>query len=263
MIEYTENNHLRVFEAFAGYDSQHMALKRLQENYPDFRFEVVGISEIEDSAIKAYHAVHGSLIKNWGDISQISWQQVPDFDLFTYSFPCTDISASGKQAGLAEGSGTRSSLLWECRKAIKAKRPRYLLMENVKALVSAKFLPYLHKWQAWLSSLGYENFTQVLNASQYGVPQNRERVFMVSILCTDVEPLPKYYFPKPMKLEKRIKDVLELDVDESFYLSEKALRTFCLINNEKFTEEEVSSNTPPEIQMDSQGRRTDVEMQGW
>lgn len=227
MIEYTKDRPLRVFESFAGYGSQSMALQRLKDVYPDFSFEVVGFSEIDEYAIKAYHAVHGEHIKNYGDISKISWEEVPDFDLFTASSPCQDISASGKQAGLEEGSGTRSSLLWECKRAIRIKRPRYVFFENVKALTSAKFLPSLHKWQAWLDGQGYEIFTQVLNASDYGVPQNRERVFMISILRTEAEPHPRYYFPKPMKLETRIKDVLELDVDESYYLSERALRSFC------------------------------------
>lgn len=103
-------NKIRVFEAFAGYGSQSMALRRL-----GIDFEVVGISEIDKYAIQAYMAVHGDT-PNYGDISKIDWSSVPDFDFLTYSFPCTDISTAGQQKGLAEGSGTRSSLLWECRK---------------------------------------------------------------------------------------------------------------------------------------------------
>ena len=133
-------NKIRVFEAFAGYGSQSMALHRLGIDY-----EVVGISEIDKYAIQAYMAVHGDT-PNYGDISNIEWESVPDFDLFTYSFPCQDISVVGVQKGLSEGSGTRSSLLWECRKAIESKRPKYLLMENVKALTQNKFRPYLKKW---------------------------------------------------------------------------------------------------------------------
>ena len=232
MIEYTKENPLRVFESFAGYGSQSMALQRLKDNYPNFDFKVVGFSEIDVNAIKAYKAVHGD-IKNYGDISKVNWDEVPDFDLFTASSPCQDISSSGKQAGLEEGSGTRSSLLWECKRAILAKKPRHVFFENVKALVSAKFLPFLRQWQTWLYQHGYENFTQVLNASEYGVPQNRERVFMISILRTDSEPNPSFYFPKKMKLERRIKDILEPNVDESFYLSDKALEYFCRVNNDK------------------------------
>ncbi len=212
---------IRVFEAFAGYGSQSMALKRL-----GIDFEVVGISEIDKYAIQAYMAVHGDT-PNYGDISKIDWSSVPDFDFLTYSFPCTDISNAGKRKGLAEGSGTRSSLIWECRKAIESKRPKYLLMENVKNLVSKKFIPYLKEWLRFLEGQGYSNHTKVLNAKDFGVPQNRERVFMVSILGEA-----SFHFPKPFTLEKRLKDVLEKDVDESFYLSEKIVKTF-LVRNEK------------------------------
>lgn len=212
---------IKVFEAFAGYGSQSMALRRL-----GIDFEVVGISEIDKYAIQAYMAVHGDT-PNYGDISKIDWSSVPDFDFLTYSFPCTDISTAGQQKGLAEGSGTRSSLLWECRKAIEAKRPKYLLMENVKNLVSKKFSPYLKEWLRFLEGQGYSNYTKVLNAKDFGVPQNRERVFMVSILGEA-----SFHFPKPFTLEKRLKDVLEKDVDESFYLSEKIVKTF-LARNEK------------------------------
>lgn len=214
-------NKIRVFEAFAGYGSQSMALRRL-----GIDFEVVGISEIDKYAIQTYMAVHGDT-PNYGDISKIDWSSVPDFDFLTYSFPCTDISTAGQQKGLAEGSGTRSSLLWECRKAIEAKRPKYLLMENVKNLVSKKFTPYLKEWLRFLEGQGYSNYTKVLNAKDFGVPQNRERVFMVSILGEA-----SFHFPKPFTLEKRLKDVLEKDVDESFYLSEKIVKTF-IARNEK------------------------------
>lgn len=206
---------IRVFEAFAGYGSQSMALKRL-----GIDFEVVGISEIDKYAIQAYMAVHGET-HNYGDISKIDWSGVPDFDFLTYSFPCTDISNAGKRKGLAEGSGTRSSLIWECRKAIESKRPKYLLMENVKNLVSKSFIPYLKEWLRFLEGQGYSNYTKVLNAKGFGVPQNRERVFMVSILGDA-----SFHFPKPFTLKKRLKDVLEKDVDESFYLSTRLINTF-------------------------------------
>ncbi len=135
-IEFTEKP-LRVFEAFAGYGSQSMALRNIGVDH-----EVVGISEIDKYAIAAYNATHPET-RNYGDICKIDWRVVPDFDLFTYSFPCTDISNAGAQAGFEEGSGTRSSLLWECKKAIEEKHPKYLLMENVKAITSKKFLPGL------------------------------------------------------------------------------------------------------------------------
>lgn len=210
---------LRVCELFAGYGSQRMALERLKEKYEDFNFEVVAISEIDKYALAAYEAVHGDC-PNYGNICDIDFAKMPDFDLMTYSFPCTDISSAGKQKGLTEGSGTRSSLLWECQRAITAKRPRYLLMENVKALTQKKFMPEFRRWILWLEEQGYNNFWQVLNSKDYGVPQNRERVFMVSIL----DPQADYQFPKPFPLEKRLKDVLEEEVDESYYLKDEQVK---------------------------------------
>lgn len=215
---------LRVFTAFSGYDSQCMALDRLGMDY-----DLVGWSEIDRYAIQAHDAIYPRWSdRNYGDISRIDWDNVPDFDLFTYSFPCTDISSAGQQRGLKEGSGTRSSLLWECKKAIEAKKPKYLLMENVKALTQKKFLPYLLEWERYLGSLGYTNFTRVLNAKDYGVPQNRERVFMVSILGDGW-----YEFPDPFALDKRLKDVLEKDVDESYYLSDLGIKRLAKNNNKE------------------------------
>ena len=141
MIEYNELNPLRCFYAFAGYNSQKMALQRLSDVYPDFHHICVGWSEIDENAIKANNAVFPEdKDKNFGDITKIDWAKVPYFDLLTYSFPCTTISNSGKQEGFEKGSGTASSLLWYVEDAIKYIRPKYLLMENVKALVQSKFI---------------------------------------------------------------------------------------------------------------------------
>lgn len=214
---------IRVFTAFSGYDSQCMALDRLHQHNPDFTYELVGWAEIDKYAIQAHNAVYPQWAeRNYGDISKIDWAQVPDFDLFTYSSPCQDFSQAGKQAGGTEGSGTRSSLLWECRRAILAKRPKYLLMENVAALVSQKFIRLFNAWQLELESYGYRNFAKVLNAKDYGVPQNRERIFMVSVL----DETARYEFPDPMPLTIRLKDVLEKEVEERYYLSQQVIDSF-------------------------------------
>jgi DNA (cytosine-5)-methyltransferase 1 len=210
---------LRVFEAFSGIGAQAMALKRLFANYPNkVEFDYVGTSEIESTAIKAYESVHGA-VPCFGDIRHIDWVAVPDFDIFTMSSPCQDFSVAGRGKGGLEGSNTRSSLLWECRKAILAKRPKYILFENVAAVKNRKHVKIFNKWQHELESYGYTNFCSVLDARDYGVAQHRERLFMVSILdCTY-----QYYFPKPFKLEKRLKDYLEPTVPESYYLTAKQL----------------------------------------
>lgn len=204
---------IKIFEAFAGIGTQRMALKRL-----GLDFEVIAISEIDKFAIKSYKAIHGE-VNNLGDITKINTDKLPDFDLFTYSFPCQDISVAGQQKSLEKGSGTRSSLLWECEKIIKNKRPKYLLMENVKNLVGKRHKNYFLKWLEVLENYGYKNFWQVLNAKDYGIPQNRERVFCVSILDKDA----KYKFPKKNKSAKMLKDILEEEVDEKFYLSQEQI----------------------------------------
>lgn len=226
-FKYTKENPLRVFTAFSGYDSQCMALDRIGIPY-----ELVGWSEIDKYAIQGHNAVYPQYAdRNAGDISKIDWGGQPDFDLFTYSFPCTDISNAGQQKGLEEGSGTRSSLLWECCKAIEAKKPKYLLMENVKALVSQKFLPFYKKWEQYLADMGYDNYGMVMNAKDYGVPQNRERIFLVSILGDH----DGFRFPSPIPLKKRLKDVLESEVDDKYVLSDQAIEGF-LKHNENHEE---------------------------
>ena len=219
---------LRVFEAFSGYGSQSIALRNIGVDY-----EVVAISEIDKYAIKAYEAIHGKA-NNLGDISKIDVKDIPEHDLFTYSFPCQDISIAGRQMSLEEGSGTRSSLLWECKKIIEHCKPKYLLMENVKNIISKKHKPYFDKWLDYLESLGYTNYWKVLNAKDYGVPQNRERVFVVSILG---EHKP-YEFPEGFELTKYTRDILEENVDERYYTS----RPFKLVEGNRIKAEFTKVN---------------------
>lgn len=205
---------LRVFEAFAGVGSQRQALKNLRIPH-----EVVAISEIDKYALQSYTAIHGDTL-NLGDISQIKTEEIPDHDLFTYSFPCQDISVAGKQAGFAMDSGTRSGLLWECQKVISVKRPKYLLLENVKNLVGKRHKATFLLWLEWLVEQGYSNYWQVLNAKDFGIPQNRERVFVVSVLGEHGP----FEFPEKKELQTRLKDLLEDDVDEKFYMDNEKTR---------------------------------------
>lgn len=242
-MEYNKNKPLRVFEVCAGYGSQALALKRLKHFYPDFDFTLVGWCEFDPEsksplekqpAVNAHNALHPeSAGLNWGDLTKMDWTQVPDIDLLTYSTPCQSVSQAGLQHGFAEGSGTRSSIIWNVRDAVKVKRPRFLVLENVKAMVSKKFLPMFNLWQKELENLGYVNFAQVLNSKDYGVPQHRERIFLVSIRVDDPSNPPRYNFPAPFELQIKLKDILEDEVDEKYYLSDKMLEYFQRVDSDK------------------------------
>lgn len=213
---------IRVFEAFSGIGAQRMALYNLGVNH-----EVVAISEIDKFAIKSYEAIWGKT-PNLGDISKLKAEDIPDHDLFTYSFPCTDLSVAGRRKGMEKGSGTASSLLWECERVIHHKKPKYLLLENVKNLAGKKFKPYFNEWLTWLETQGYTNYWQILNAKDYGVPQNRERVFVVSVLGEGIG----YTFPEKVSLQTKLKDVLEKDVEDKYYLSQELQDRF--VENKNF-----------------------------
>lgn len=210
---------MRVLELFSGYGSQALALENLGIEFTS------DISEIDTYAIKAYNQIHGDTY-NWGDITKIDETKLPYYDLITYSSPCQDFSVAGLGKGGDAGSGTRSSLLWECERIIRAVKPKYLLMENVKNLVGKAHVHNFNRWLRTLEMMGYWNFWQVLNAKDYGVPQNRERVFVVSILGGG-----QYLFPNKIKLEKRLKDILEPVVDEKYYLSNKMVQGFLKHND--------------------------------
>ena len=212
---------IKVIELFAGVGSQAMALRNIGIDY-----EIIGISEIDKFAIKSYEAIHGE-VHNFGDISKI--EKLPYCDLLTYSFPCQDLSIAGHQKGI--NKDTRSGLLLEVeRLLLKAKEnrtlPKYLLLENVKNLVGKKFIKDFERWLNFLNSLGYYSNWEVLNVKDYGIPQNRERVFVVSSLENM-----HYKFPKPVELKFKMKDLLEEKVDDKYYLSEKLLKCFSDMKN--------------------------------
>lgn len=232
-----KTNKIKVFTAFSGYDSQCLALKRLKDEHPDFDYELVGWSEIEPNAIKAHNILFPEAAdKNLGDIAKIDWTQVPDFDLFTYSSPCTDFSLAGSLSGGEEGSGTRSSLLWECRRCIEAKRPKYLLLENVQNLVSKRFFDLFCKWIDTVNAFGYESFWTTLNAKDFGVPQNRERVFLVSIRKDSEEEKISFNFPKPLKVKPDVKDIYEKQVSSEYDIDYKKMIAWVANNQQKILE---------------------------
>lgn len=205
---------IKVNELFSGIGAFRKALENLKIPH-----EIVGISEIDKYAIKSYEAIYGGTM-NYGDILGID--KLDYADLWAYGFPCQDISVAGRGAGIVKGE-TRSGLLYEVeRLLLKSQKsdelPKYLVMENVKNLVSKKFMVDFERWLEFLESLGYMNYWQVLNAKDYGIPQNRERVFCISILGDK-----EFVFPEKQPLKLRLKDLLENEVDEKFYLSQKQI----------------------------------------
>ena len=225
---------LKVTTLFSGIGAQEAGLKRLGVD-----FEMVGMCEIDKYAIKSYEGINGPT-HNYGDISKID--RLDYADLLVYSSPCQDFSLAGRQAGLVgeDGKQTRSGLLLEVGRLLMKMSdekilPKYLLMENVKNLVGKKFKPAFDIWLKALEAIGYNNYWKVLNAKDYGVPQNRERVFVVSIR-KDVD-THGYTFPEPFKLNRRLKDVLETNVDEKYYLKQELVETFV----ERLAKREVSN----------------------
>ena len=225
-----------ILTTFSGYDSQLMAADALQERHPRFRWTCAGWSDIDKYACQMHDIVFPQFRgKALGDITKIDWNAVKaslggrEVDLFTYSSPCQDISQAGKQMGLKEGSDTRSALLWRVAEAVEVLRPKYLLQENVAALVSEKFMPDFRKWLARLEALGYVNRWARLNAKDYGVPQSRDRVFCLS-MRRDVAF--DYRFPRPVPLERKLGDLLEEDVDERYFLRDGAVGEFLRANDQ-------------------------------
>ena len=201
---------LKVIELFSGIGSQTQALKDEQIEH-----EVIAISEVDKYAITSYEAMHG-VANNLGNILDI--KELPSCDLLTYSFPCQDISIAGRQAGISVG--TRSGLLYEVERLLLVAKaqgllPKYLLLENVKNLVGKMYREDFNLWLQKLSELGYTNYWQVLNAKDYNLPQNRDRVFVVSILDSK-EP---YIFPTAVPLTTKLKDILEIEPDSKYFLT--------------------------------------------
>lgn len=221
--EFSIDKRIRMIELFAGYGSQSMALERLGVDFEHYK-----MVEFDKYAVNSFNAVHGTNFPVL-DITQIHGKdlEVVDKDnycyIMTYSFPCQSLSLAGKQEGMAKGSGTRSSLLWEVERILTELKetdslPQVLLMENVTQVHSDKNAEYFQEWIKSLAYMGYSSFYQDMNSKDYGVPQNRERTFMVSLLGSY-----DFHFPESISLDKVMKDYLEDEVDEKYFIkSEKA-----------------------------------------
>ena len=222
--KYKITNKIRLIELFGGIGSQAMALRDIGVDFEHYR-----LVEFDKCAVASYNAIHGTNFVTM-DIKQthaidLGIEKRQEFTyLLTYSFPCTDLSVAGKMAGMSKGSGTRSGLLWEVERILEEcgnELPQVLVMENVPQVHSEQNMPDFESWIIFLGKKGYHNFYQDLNAKDYGIPQNRERCFMVSILSPEFV---EYNFPKPIKLTTVMKDYLEDNVDEKYYIDNDKAR---------------------------------------
>lgn len=199
---------MKLLSLFSGVGTFEKALKNLNIDY-----ELVGYSEIDKYATKAYSLIHGEPeSKNLGDITKINASELPkDIDLITYGFPCQDISIAGNKQGFFDNQGekTRSGLFFNALNVIRETQPKVAIAENVKNLTGKRFKNEFEIVLNSLCSAGYNNYYKVLNAKDYGVPQNRERVFIVSIR-KDID-TEKFEFPEPIKGCKSLEDILEND----------------------------------------------------
>ena len=216
---------LKVLSLFSGIGAFEKALER-----QGIEYQLVNYCEIDKYASKSYSLIHNvSEQLNLGDITKINIESLNDnIDLVTFGFPCQDISLAGKQSGFEQdGKPTRSGLFFEALRVIEGTKPKVSICENVKNLTSKRFSKEFSIVLQSLEEVGYKNYWQVLNAKDYGIPQNRERVFIVSIR-KDIDN-GSFEFPKPFELELRLKDMLEDQVDEKYYL--KDIKDFFIKNS--------------------------------
>ena len=204
---------VKLLSLFSGIGSPEQALKNIGVDH-----ELLGFSEIDKFAIKSYCNVHNvSEDLNLGDVTNIDISSLPtDIDLITHGSPCQDFSIAGHQKGGDKGTGTRSSLMWATVDIVEHCKPKVVIWENVKNVLSKKHKHNFDGYLEVMEQLGYNNYYQVLNAKDYGIPQNRERIFTISIR-KDVDE--GYTFPGPQELTLRLKDMLEDEVDEKYYIS--------------------------------------------
>ena len=204
-----KNEKIRVFEAFAGYGGASFGLKKSK-----LKYEVIGFSETDKDAIELFE-YNFPKIHNYGDITKINEDELPDFDLFTGGFPCQPFSTVGKRLGELDIRGT---LFEDIIRICKTKKPRFILLENVKGLSLGKLKPTFEKIIAELNNIGYDVKYNILNSKDYGVPQNRERLWIFGYLGK----LPENFVLEPPKeeLKHRLKDFLDVVVDPELYRSE-------------------------------------------
>ena len=227
---------MNLLSLFSGIGAFEKALDNIGVEY-----NMVNYCEIDKFASKSYSLIHGvSEDKNLKDVTKIDTSRFNDIDLITYGFPCQDISLAGKGKGFEDENGnrTRSGLFFEALRIIEDTKPKVAIAENVKALVSKRYTKEFNAVLDSLENAGYNNYCQVLDAKNYGIPQHRERVFIVSIR-KDIDTY-EFRFPQKIALKKRLINMLEDDVDEKYYLSDKMIN-YITSNNSKYITSDTKS----------------------
>ena len=212
---------MKVIELFGGIGAPRKALQRL-----GIEHEVIDYVEIDKFAVKSYNAMYDT---NYEPQDITEWDKDIEVDMIFHGSPCQDFSLAGKQAGGDLDAGTRSSLMWHTVRIVKKLKPKYVIWENVKNVISKNHKSTFDKYLKQMEELGYKNYYQVLNAKDYGIPQNRERVFCISIL-NNIE----FNFPSKQELKIKLKDMLETNVDKKYYLSDN-MKNYIVNTNEKWT----------------------------
>lgn len=232
---------IKYLSLFSGIGAFEKALQNLHIPY-----DLMGYCEIDKYASKAYSLLHNvPESMNLGDITKLDEKSLPDdIDLITYGFPCQDISLAGHQKGLLneDGSKTRSGLFFDALRIIEHTQPKVAIAENVKNLTAKKFSEQFSIVLNSLDEVGYNNYWQVLNAKDYGTPQNRERVFIISIR-RDMDD-GSFSFPAPFPLEKRLKDVLEDSVETRYYVDPERVKILILQMSQEQIENIVRGGNP-------------------
>lgn len=207
------NSKLRVLSLFSGIGAFEKALTN--QSIP---FELIGFSEIDKYAIKSYCAIHGADENlNLGSVTDIDGNHLEKIDLLTHGSPCQSFSIASTQEGGNEGSGTKSSLMWETVRIISESKPKVVVWENVKNVLSKKHIKNFNEYISRLDALGYNSYYEVLQARNFNTPQNRERIFVVSIR-KDAD-VGSFKFDLGQKAELSIKDILENDIADKYILS--------------------------------------------
>lgn len=204
---------IKVLELFGGIGACSKALENL-----NIKYELSDYVEIDKYAVASFNALHNT---NYIPKDITKWDKDIDVDLIMHGSPCQDFSLAGKQAGGDKNSGTRSSLMYETIRIVNKLKPKYVIWENVKNILSKKHIHNFNAYIQALEDLGYKSYYKVLNSKDYGIPQNRERVFTVSIRNDISKDF--FIFPKTQLLEKKLKDMLEKNVDEKYYLTEEKI----------------------------------------